>query len=381
MKILLSFPSVNRRAGVERVVCESANFLASRGHDVTALTGEVEPNCLAGNIKQLIVPRPKPWKVGLAHFNEQFAEVVSSKRQQFDAHGAFCTASPPGGVLWVQAVHKRWLEISSQTRNIWGRCRQTLNPFHYVALKLEQQMIGGRKYGKLLALTSEVAHDLQRFYSVPSKDIEILPNGVNPEEFKPASALEKKRARENLGLPLDQPVIVFVANEVYRKGFLPLLSAVSQISVNPPWILAVGKLGSRESWQKHLASLGLAQRVVFTGPTSFANVAFAAGDVFALPTTYEAWGLVIVEALASGLPVLTSRTAGAAVAIREGENGWLLDQPQDVDEIRTKLIEVLAGKLQNPGEISRSVEAYHWSKVLLTYEQYLEDARSAANRR
>jgi UDP-glucose:(heptosyl)LPS alpha-1,3-glucosyltransferase len=98
---------------------------------------------------------------------------------------------------------------------------------------------------------------------------------------------------------------------------------------------------------------------------------FAAADFFTLPTYYEAWGLVIVEALATGIPVLTSRLAGAAVAVQENRTGLLVDDPHDEAEIAAKIDALLRMRLASPDEISQSVQAYRWETVLTRYEQIL----------
>jgi len=116
--------------------------------------------------------------------------------------------------------------------------------------------------------------------------------------------------------------------------------------------------------------------VQFTGPSSEVADYYAAADVFALPTQYEAWGLVIVEAMASGLRVLTSRLAGAAVAVDEGRTGQLLDDPADVPEIATKLQMLLNADGPSPEEISASVAKYEWAQVLRGYESILAECAS-----
>jgi UDP-glucose:(heptosyl)LPS alpha-1,3-glucosyltransferase len=115
----------------------------------------------------------------------------------------------------------------------------------------------------------------------------------------------------------------------------------------------------------------MSARVHFTGPSGGVAPFYAAADVFALPTQYEAWGLVIVEALACGLPVVTSRLAGAAVAVREGETGRLLDDPRDSGEIAAALRSLLDGRHAPPEQICESVASYKWSRILVRYEESL----------
>ncbi len=365
---------MNRRGGVERVVTEAANYLAAKDHEVCLIARSIEAGVLNESVKQYAVPASRWGRVSLGEFALTVPKVVESITPPIDVHGAFTTASAVGGVLWVQAVHLAWMQIARSTRGITGRLRQDVNPFHRVALSLEKSVIGGRRYKKLVALTPAVAEDLKRLYGVPDEDIVVLANGVNPNEFSISDHSRKLAARRELGLPSDMPIILFVANETQRKGFVPLLKALASIRDSQAHILAVGRLGGLKQWQKTLMHLGLQDRITFTGPTSNAALAYAAADIFALPTIYEAWGLVIVEALASGLPVLTSRLAGAAEAISERESGYLLNEPHNVAEIALNLRRLLAGEHADAATIAASIERYHWSKILCQYEQILMDA-------
>jgi UDP-glucose:(heptosyl)LPS alpha-1,3-glucosyltransferase len=155
-------------------------------------------------------------------------------------------------------------------------------------------------------------------------------------------------------------VIVFVANELDRKGYPALLASVEAMGDPRLRILVAGRIAPAPH-----------PLVNYVGSTSEVARYYAAADVFALPTLYEAWGLVIIEAMATGLPVLTSKLAGASVAVHEGVTGNLLDDPRDEAEIARKLRPLIDGQHASAEEIAASVEKYAWSRVLLQYEQVL----------
>jgi UDP-glucose:(heptosyl)LPS alpha-1,3-glucosyltransferase len=268
-------------------------------------------------------------------------------------------------------VHRAWLEISSRRRGLAGRLKQRLNPFHPIVLALEKRYYAGRNYRKLIALTAQVKNDLMRLYSVPENDIVVLPNGFSPTEFNCAQALsERDEVRNSLSISPDEQVVLFVANELERKGFGPLIRAIASLDSRRVKLIVVGR-ASLKPYESELRRLGLWERVIGVGPTNNVARYFAAADVFALPTQYEAWGLVIIEALACGVPVLTSRLAGAAIAVSEGRTGELLDDPDDSAEIASKLGRLLQGGYDAPQPISDSVASYAWPNVLKTYEQVL----------
>jgi len=265
------------------------------------------------------------------------------------------------------------MEISSRQRNVAGRLRQRLNPFHPIALALEQHVIGGRRYKKLIALTAQVKADLIRLYGVPDDDIVIIPNGFSRTEFSIARVASLRvEARKRFGYELGDKVIAFVANELDRKGFGPLLRAAASQGDPEVKLLVAGRVMPGR-YAAEIEFLGMANRVRFVGSINDIAIIYAAADVFALPTEYEAWGLVIVEALACGLPVVTSKLAGAAVAVDHGRTGFLLDDPRNVNEIASALAAVFRGGLASPEHIAASVSDYAWDRVLLTYEQLLLD--------
>ena len=378
MKIALSFPGCHRRGGVERVMVECANFLAARGHDVSVIAADFDPAVLAAGIEKILVDANSRVPLfRLRRFARRTPAVLNGMNPPADVHAAFGVISPPGGVFWVPSVHKAWIEISQRERGFTGRAKQWVNPIHPYLLAREKWYFQGRRYARLIALTEQVRADLMRFYNVPSADIDILPNGYNPEEFNiERRGAERMKVRAELGYADPDRVIIFVANELERKGFGPLIRAMAQLLDDSLRLLVVGRV-TPGGYAAEMERLGLADRVKFIGPSSDVGRYYAASDVFALPTTYEAWGLVIVEAMACGLPVLTSRLAGAAITVQEGRTGELLDNPRDVDEVAVKLRKVLelagAGG-RNPGAIAATATLYKWPRILEKYEAILRHA-------
>lgn len=371
MKIAVSFPGCHRRGGIERCVLEAVNFLAASGHEVHLLTADWDRDALHAAVHVHAISLPKRGSaLRLLAFARRSKKVLAALPPE-TVHAAFGVESPPGGTLWVPSVHKAWLEASKTQRNWRGRLRQKLNPHHPALLHLERGYFGGRHYRKLLALTPQVKSDLMRLYGVPAEDIAVLPNGYSQAEFNTSrTRLERAQRRAELGYDADAKVVIFVANELERKGFGPLLRGISLLQDPSVFLLAVGRLNP-QAYAGEIEQLGLTSRVRFTGPTSDVAAYYAAADVFALPTQYEAWGLVIVEALACGLPVLTSRLAGAAAVVQEGTTGYLLDNPNNPAEIAAKLRPLLDGLPASAEEIEASVSGYSWPNILRRYEQHL----------
>lgn len=392
VKIALSFPGCHRRGGVERVVVECANFLAERGHETHVFAHEWDETTLHQSVIKHAVPetvsrtsstrssdarssagRSLAWRsptLQIPRFTRASWHQIDAIRPAPHSIGSFGIYTPPDGVVWMQSVHRAWIEVSQRERNFQGRLKQRLNPFHTRVLALEKAQLRGRHYRHVIALTEQVKRDTMRFYDVPENDITIIPNGYAPHEFNLERRQERDAVRQRFGFKPDDKVLIFVANELERKGFFPLLNAIAALQNPTLHLLAVGRLDVA-ACANEIARLGLGERVHFTGASSDVAAFYAASDIFVLPTQYEPWGLVITEAMACGLPVLTSRLAGAAISVREGENGHLLKNPRDVEEIRAKLQMLVEGVQQNPAQIAASVIEYSWPRLLLKYEDVL----------
>lgn len=373
MKVGLTFPACNRRAGVERVMVECANYLASRGHETIVLAADVDAGVLSPDVRIEAVRSPSAHLARLITFAKASERTIRERKLNLDILGGYGILTPPGGVVWAQSVHGAWIEISRSEGNAVRRLKQKINPYHRICLALEKRYFGGRKYASLFALSERVKSDLERIYRVPGEHIDILPNGFNPQEFSvQIRGLRRVEMRAKLGFSEADKVIVFAANELKRKGFFPLLEAVASLKDPSLKLLAVGRL-NQAACEDAIDRLGLKGRVVFTGPSSDIAGFYAASDLFALPTIYEAWGLVIVEAMACGLPVVTSRLAGASIAVREGLSGYLLEDPGCKNEIAGHLQAVLGGSHASAMEISESVQEYTWDRILLRYETRLAE--------
>ena len=195
--------------------------------------------------------------------------------------------SPP--FSWANRVRKRWL----------------LTADHFVAIASH--------------LKAEFLE-----HGVPESRISTIPNSVDLDTFRPATSLERARIREELKLPADRPILCFSGRLVRRKGALLLLEAwrrflerdeASTASSTAPLLLMLGGGGvsrddCEEEARRFCEGAGLSSRVRFEGDVDNVQDYLRASDAFALPTLEESFGLAVLEAMACGLPVLTTRVGG-----------------------------------------------------------------------
>lgn len=373
MRVALSFPGVHRQGGVERVAFECARYLAGRGHAVGVYAHEWQRDQTQPSIRYHAVAmtsRPA-WAFGPSYFRACTRRLRHARYDVLNTHGAVC---PLGGVHWVHSVQAAWLERSAQMRAPFSaaRIKQRLNPLHPVLLRLEEKHFRERNYQHLTALTPEARADLHRLYDVPLEDIDIVPNGFAPQEFNPArreSRREEMRAKFNF--EPSHVVLLFVANELERKGYATILEALKILNRPNLRVLVAGR-PDPAIVRAQADAAGVGAQVI-AGGYGDVSAFHAAADLFVLPTQYEAFCLAILEALGSGLPVVTSRVPGAKDAMQPGINGEMIDDPRSGEQLADALKPLLDLDVRQ-GYASRApqtVEDYTWPRVLGRYEQIL----------
>ncbi len=377
--ITLAFPGCHRRGGVERIVFECARYLASQGHSINVFANEWEVDETQPSIRYEYVPmRRKPGFLHRASFQKSCTQRLAGfNAGVLNTHGCIC---PFGGVLRVHSIHRDWLNKSrlerskqSGTESLVASVKQRLNPMHPVLLRLESQHLRERRYRKVIALSQQVKESINKLYDVPAEDVEIIPNGFAPGEFNPEARLARRNAmRDYLGLKVDQVVLLFVANELERKGYRTIIDAMRLLNRSDIRLLVVGR--NDPIIIRQIADrAGVGHQVLACGPTDCVPDYHAAADLFVLPTQYEAFCLAILEALGSGIPVITSAVPGAMDAIVPGENGSVIHDPNSGAQLAAALEPYLEADYRGfvTSKAASTVQAYQWPVVMARYTEIL----------
>jgi len=303
---------------------------------------------------------------------------------------------------WVRFTHPRRITFSTGTcalfadvvhvqflANAWRQERHKLlvrrghlhSAYHRVLAAYNEAMerVLYRRGQHFAAISSSVASDLRRLFR--TERVSVIHHGVDGAAFAPAACPERKLSlRRELGLPEEKRIFLFVG-AYDRKGLAVLLRAADQLRRRQPGIavVAVGN-GDREA-HRQLVDRSAADGWLYLHPPSKRiELYYQAADYFVLPTLYEPFGLVVLEAMGAGLPVVVSRVAGASDLIREGKDGFLLEDPTDADELEAKMEAILAsdhailGLAARERALSRS-----WSHVAEDFSRLI-DAVSAEAR-
>jgi glycosyltransferase involved in cell wall biosynthesis len=196
---------------------------------------------------------------------------------------------------------------------------------------LEAAFYRQRHARQLIAISQRVAEEIREHYGW-RRPLHVIHHGVDASRFRPAlEAQERMACRQRYGLGESAWVWLFAGEAV--KG---LTEAIRQLPAFPEARLLAISRSEPGDYQALAKQLGVADRLKFWGPDNDIAQAYRAADVFVYPSSYDTFGMVVSEAMATGIPVVIGRRIGAAELIRHGENGLLI-QPENGADLRSAL--------------------------------------------
>ncbi len=227
---------------------------------------------------------------------------------------------------WKLAL--RWLKIATSVRLL-------------VYLVLERRRFALHLPRTIVLTSNTLVAQMMAAYPASGKAIKVVMPGVNQVHGAP-SVLQKMEYRHQLGLPVEGFCILFVGNDYRKKGLVTLLQALSQMPANC-YLAVVGNPAQIPSFRSQVATLGLEQRVFFLGTMKDISHAYQAADCLAHPTLEDTFAMVVLEALAHGLPVVVSnqRYCGIAGLLRHELNALVLEDPWDIDALAVELMRLV----------------------------------------
>jgi len=241
---------------------------------------------------------------------------------------------------------------------------------------MERQLMLDPRGPIVVAISDYVVNQLKSHYDLPDHRVRKIFNGVNIPPSSEAEVAEDRRAiRHEFGVRDDQLLILTVAHNFRLKGVARWLEALALLrsrGVTDVRTIVVGK-GDSPRWHRLVRRLDLAEWVTFVGPSDRVRAFYRAADCLVHPTYYDPCSRVVMEAMASGLPCITSKWDGASELVEDGVNGYRMQDPSDivaladrVDRLRDKPFAQAMGRAaQEVG--GRVTMAEHTKKMLDLY--------------
>ncbi|NKI73866.1 glycosyltransferase family 4 protein [Dickeya sp. CFBP 2040] len=306
--------------GAERFIGRALEALSTDNLQLNVITREWQGDRKAN--WQLHLCNPRYW--GRINRERSFAGAARTlwHQQRFDlvqSHEriAGCDIYRAG-----DGVHRRWLQQRVRLLPTWRSKLLFTNRFHRYVVQAETDMYHNPQLKAVICNAEMIKQEIIDEFSLPASKIHVIYNAIDSTVFQPASSAQRQHIRASLSLPEDGCVLVFVGSGFERKG---LDAAIRAIAATNRYLIVVGQDKAEHKYRALATSLGCLSRIRFVGMQKDPQPYYHAADGLLLPTLYDPFPNVILEAMACGLPVITSTTCGGAEFILPEHNGYICD--------------------------------------------------------
>jgi UDP-glucose:(heptosyl)LPS alpha-1,3-glucosyltransferase len=341
MKIALGIRDFSpSKGGAESYLVDLMQFLAGEGHEVHVFAYRFDER-IKGLQLHNVDPFPFPKGLRIISFALKCHQQI--KKDTFDViMGVGNTwradiLQPHGGVHWkwfwrsLRAYGNAWL---------WGAkfLGRILSPKQWAEGIVEDAPYRG-DVKLIVAISEMVKRDIIDHYRIPEGHIVVIYNGVNCEHFHPRNRRYREEIRGRYGLKTEDFLLLFVSHNFRLKGLRYLIQALPLVKKENAKVklLVVGRDKSGP-FRRLAKSLGCGEDVLFAGGVMDLERYYPSADLLIHPTFYDACSLVVLEALASGLPVITTRYNGAGGIISDAKEGFVLEDPREVEILAEKIV-------------------------------------------
>jgi UDP-glucose:(heptosyl)LPS alpha-1,3-glucosyltransferase len=312
MKIGLVRRGYAGAGGAERYLLRFADALKKAGHEAVLFGSREWPaGAWEGEFVRVEGEGPRGFADGLRKAApRERCDVLYSLERVWE-----CDAYRAG-----DGVHRAWLERRRAFEPGWKGWLRSMQGKHREILELERAVfLGGERL--IIANSRMVAGEIERYFGVPAEQVRVIPNGLPASSFRdPPSRSEREAARARLGLEEGRCAVLFAGSGWERKG---LRFAMEGVNRTREATLLVAGSGRRRG-------LPVSARTRFLGEVKEMREVMEAADVFLLPTIYDPFSNASLEAMAAGLPVITTEGNGFAEVMRPGLDGEALASPADI---------------------------------------------------
>jgi len=360
------------RGGAERVCAYLARGLLARGHEVHLLARRFH----RGTAPPAAVCREIPTNEAISAW-KHFAFAANLRHllrtERFDLVQSFSRTYSQDVLRLGGGTHREYLRCMEPERTLVGRWWSRVNPKELVQLRLERLGLRPGAYRRIVAVSKRVKDEVIRYYGVPTGDISVIPNGVDTERFSPALRTHRSRIRKTLGLEETKTLFLFCGNGPRRKGLAYAIEALARVP--GAHLVIVGDAGPE--YAVLAKKFDVDRRVTLLGLRDPVQEYYGAADALVLPTLYDPFPNVCLEAMASGLPVVTTSVTGVAEVIEDGRDSFLIPSGQDVDALAGRMRELLDPARRE--EMSRAARAtaerYSVDRMIEAYLGLFEELR------
>jgi UDP-glucose:(heptosyl)LPS alpha-1,3-glucosyltransferase len=371
MNIALCYENVNpARGGCETYIADLARRLSADGHAVHLYACRWDATALpaALHYHKLDVPRGprflRPWRFGAAC-------LAALKKNQHDVSVGFDKTwgqdvlYPQGGLHVASADHNLRKHASGVAR-YFARVAKRLDPAARSFARLERRQYLGPDCPAIIVNSKMVRGHFHQYYGIPPDRIHVVHAAVDPARFHASDRPRiRQEWRDRWRVTPHDAVALFVAMNYRLKGLEPLLRAVALVPATVSFRLVVVGHPKTARYERLARRLDISDRVVFHGFCAETRNAYFAADLLVHPTIYDPCSLVALEAMACGLPVITTRFNGACELLPPQLNQLTIDDPHDHAALADRLV-----RLADPATRAACARAARAAAAAWTFDEH-----------
>jgi UDP-glucose:(heptosyl)LPS alpha-1,3-glucosyltransferase len=323
MKLLIIARPFVFHGGVERATAGLVGALVEHGYDVHLLSPRGQAPLRGVTLHTLSLPPLPPAARVLALAASARRAVARASWDVVQSHErTLCQHVYRAG----EGCHRAYLASEARPR--------ARGLYHRIVLALERRVFA--RTPRIVAIAEAGRREIEALYGVTASRLSVVYNGVDLERFHPRNrARDRGPARSEAAIPASAFTALFVGSGFARKGLATAIEGFAASSDRQSRLVVLGK-GDTSGYRALASRLGIGERVVWLGARDDLERWYAAADIVVLPSRYEPFGNVHLEALAAGLPVVASRRAGGAEVIADGINGAIVN-PTDARALAAAL--------------------------------------------
>lgn len=323
--------------GAEMVAFNLSKRLSENGYDVHVVTSSSDVKINDVNINIIKVGSFfSPWKI--LSFQRKVKKFT--EKGSFDIVYSLCQVYPLDIYRAGGGIQKHWMRVQYPITFI--RTLKYLTSLVHLAMRwLEEQIFKEGNCKIYITNSSLIKEQIIEYFNISSEKIRVIYNGVDTTRFNPEIKVYRRAMRDKYKIGNDEIVLLFISNNWERKGLSTIIESLPKTEIEKIRVVIVGRGGKR----KYISLLkkrriGL-DKLIFTGSSEEIEKYYGMADIFVLPSRYEPFSNVCLEAMACALPVITTKMNGASELIRNGVNGFILNDWRD-PHILADLIKILS---------------------------------------
>jgi UDP-glucose:(heptosyl)LPS alpha-1,3-glucosyltransferase len=374
LRIAMVALNFHRQGGSEGRTGHLVDALLTAGHDVHLVGARIGGSWDGRVVRHGIRVASHPRWLEVLTFIGAAKRLLAQER--FDVVHNQIRPYLPGVVTVGGGCHRFYLErVLPAEQGRLAALLKRCSPLHQILLALERRHYRPDAYTWVIANSRLNRDGILSYYPLPDSRIRVAYNGVDSERFAPENVARfRGEVRQTLELADGDLGVLFVGTNFSRKGLDLVLEALVVAGAAGQHLRLI-VLGGRPSprWRRRVGTLGLTDRVRFVDSVPDPERYYGAADIFVLPTRFDPFANAMLEAMAAGLPVVTSRMNGAAEILMPGTDAYILDDPPGAPGLAKLLVELADADLRRAmGQAARSTAMrFPWrATALATLETY-----------